>query len=235
MNEGKILRDHHNIITYSEDKWALLKKKRVNAIKLLELFENEGFKPFIYGSIARGDVHEFSDIDIVFTQTIPSFQIEYILNKNGYENYFREIIMATPLDSIKLYIHLSEMESITIPLTKLDKNVFEFYNFGGKIALYELKSGIRVAGIDKRLVLIKPNQKGHEEISIIGNEALAAKEVGVDIDTVNERKRVLLKREKHGRTGVFLKRSLNFDESTEEVLKNLAKRKAIVRKKILKS
>jgi len=235
MNEGKILRDHHNIITYSEDKWALLKKKRVNAIKLLELFENEGFKPFIYGSIARGDVHEFSDIDIVFIQTIPSFQIEYILNKNGYENYFREIIMATPLDSIKLYIHLSEMESITIPLTKLDKNVFEFYNFGGKIALYELKSGIRVAGIDKRLVLIKPNQKGHEEISIIGNEALAAKEVGVDIDTVNERKRVLLKREKHGRTGVFLKRSLNFDESTEEVLKNLAKRKAIVRKKILKS
>jgi len=235
MNEGKILRDHHNIITYSEDKWALLKKKRVNAIKLLELFENDGFKPFIYGSIARGDVHEFSDIDIVFTQTIPSFQIEYILNKNGYENYFREIIMATPLDSIKLYIHLSEMESITIPLTKLDKNVFEFYNFGGKIALYELKSGIRVAGIDKRLVLIKPNQKGHEEISIIGNEALAAKEVGVDIDTVNERKRVLLKREKHGRTGVFLKRSLNFDESTEEVLKNLAKRKAIVRKKILKS
>ena len=235
MKDNKILRDHHNDITYSEDKWALLKNKRESTIKLLELFDNEGFKPFVYGSIARGDVHESSDIDIVFIQKVPSFQIEYILNKNGYENYFREIIMATPLDSIKLYIYLSEMESITIPLSKLDKKVFEFYNFGGKIALNELTSEIRVAGIDKRLVLIKPNHNGHEEISIIGNEALAAKEVGVSIDTVNERRRVLLRREKHGRTGVFLRRNLEFNESTEEVLKNLAKRKSIVRKKILRS
>lgn len=235
MKDNKVLRDHHNIVTYSEDKWALLKSKRVNAIKLLELFVNEGFKPIVYGSIARGDVHESSDIDIVFIQKVPSFQIEYVLNKNGYENYFREIIMATPLDSIKLYIHLSELESITIPLSKFDKRIFEFYNFGGKLTLNKLKSENRVAGIDKRLVLIKPNVHGHEEISVIGNEALAAKEVGVSIDTVNERKRVLLRREKYGRTGVFLKRNLEFNESTEEVLKNLAKRKAIVRKKLLKS
>ncbi|MFX0083149.1 MAG: nucleotidyltransferase domain-containing protein [Candidatus Hodarchaeota archaeon] len=213
----------------------MLKNKRANAKKLLELFVNEGLNPFVYGSIARGDVHESSDIDIVFIQKVSSFQIEYILNKNGYENYFREIIMATPLDSIKLYIHLSELESITIPLTKLQKNLLEFYNFGGKITLDELKSENRVAGIDKRLVLIKPNEHGHEETSIIGNETLAAKEVGVSIDTVNERKKVLLRREKHGRTGVFLKRILQLNESTEEVLKNLAKRKAIVRKKLLES
>ncbi|MFX1291123.1 MAG: nucleotidyltransferase domain-containing protein [Promethearchaeota archaeon] len=213
----------------------MLKNKRANAKKLLELFVNEGLNPFVYGSIARGDVHESSDIDIVFIQKVSSFQIEYILNKNGYENYFREIIMATPLDSIKLYIHLSELESITIILTKLQKNLLEFYNFGGKITLDELKSENRVAGIDKRLVLIKPNEHGHEETSIIGNETLAAKEVGVSIDTVNERKKVLLRREKHGRTGVFLKRILQLNESTEEVLKNLAKRKAIVRKKLLES
>ncbi|MFX0166666.1 MAG: nucleotidyltransferase domain-containing protein [Candidatus Hodarchaeota archaeon] len=235
MKIKKILRDYHNIITYSEDNWTLLKNKRANAKKLLELFVNEGLNPFVYGSIARGDVHESSDIDIVFIQKVSSFQIEYILNKNGYENYFREIIMATPLDSIKLYIHLSELESITIPLTKLQKNLLEFYNFGGKITLDELKSENRVAGIDKRLVLIKPNEHGHEETSIIGNETLAAKEVGVSIDTVNERKKVLLRREKHGRTGVFLKRILQLNESTEEVLKNLAKRKAIVRKKLLES
>jgi predicted nucleotidyltransferase len=179
-------------------------------------------------------VHEFSDIDIVFIQQIPSFQIEFVLNKNGFENYFREIIMATPSDSIKLYIHLSELESITIPLSKMGKNVVEFYNFGGKINLNDLKSGIRVPGIDKRLVLIKPNLNGYEEISIIGNESFAAKEVGISIDIVNERKRILLKREKYGKTGVFLKRKLHLQESTEEVLKTLAKEKSIIRKKLFK-
>ncbi|MHA2282915.1 MAG: nucleotidyltransferase domain-containing protein [Promethearchaeota archaeon] len=234
MKNHKILRTHHNTITYSEHNWILLKSKRDNAIKILEIFVKEGFNPFIYGSIARGDVHEFSDIDIIFLQQIPPFQIEYILNKNGFENYFREIIMATPLDSIKLYIHLSEVESITLPLSKLGKNIVEFYNFGGKITLDDLRSGIRVPGIDKRLVLIKPTLNGHEESSIIGNESFAAKEVGISIDIVNERKRVLLKREKFGKTGVFLKRRLHLNESTEEVLKTLAKKKAVIRKKLFK-
>ncbi|MHA2390932.1 MAG: nucleotidyltransferase domain-containing protein [Promethearchaeota archaeon] len=234
MKSSKILRDYQNSIIYSEYNWSLLKSKRDNAAKLLKIFAKEGFKPYIHGSIARGDVHEDSDIDIVFTQNVPSFQIEYILSKYGFETYFREIIMATPLDTLKLYIHLSELESITIPLSKLDKSFIEFYNYGGKVTLNELKSNTRVPGIDKRLVLVKPSPQGHEEISIIGNEALAAKEVGVSIDIVNERKRVLLRREKFGRTGVFLKRELQISESTEEVLKNLAKKKSIVRKKLLK-
>jgi len=234
MKREKILREHHESIIYSENDWALLKKKRVSALKLLEIFTKEGFTPYIYGSVARGDVHENSDIDIIFIHQIPPFQIEFILNKNGYENYFREIIMATPLDSIKLYIHLSELESITLPLSKLDKKIVEFYDFGGKINLNQLKSDLRVAGIDKRLVLVKPTSKGHEEISIIGNEARAAKEVGVTIDTLRERKKVLLRREKYGRTGVFLKRQLQINETTEETLKKLARKKSIIRKKLFK-
>ena len=234
MTHRNILRVHYNSITYSEYNWTLLKNKRAIATELLNLFVKEGLNPFVYGSVARGDVNESSDIDIIFIQEIPSFQIEYILNKNGFENYFREIIMATPSDSIKLYIHLSEFESITVPLSKLGRNVVEFYKFGGKITLNNLNSGIRVPGIDKRLVLIKPNLNGHEEISIIGNESIAAKEVGVGIDIVNERKRVLLKREKFGKTGVFLKRKLHLNESTEEVLKTLAKKKSVIRKKLYK-
>lgn len=233
MKRKKVLREHYNSVTYSEHDLALLKNKRTNSIKLLKLFASEGYNPFIHGSVARGDVHESSDIDIIFMQMIPSFQIEFILNKNGITNYFREIIMATPLDSIKLYIHLSELESITIPLSKIDKNYLEFYNYGGKVDLNQLNSNIRVAGIDKRLVLIIPNSEGYEESSIIGNEAFAAKKVGVSINTVNERIRVLLRREKYGKTGVFLKRKLQMDESTEEILKELAKRKSIVRKKLL--
>lgn len=234
MKKERIQRNHHESIIYSEKDWNLLKYKRDNAIKLLEIFTKEGFNPFVYGSIARGNVHENSDIDIIFINQVPPFQIEFILNKNGFENYFREIIMATPLDSIKLYIYLSELETITIPLSKLDKNILEFYDFGGKINLNQLKSELRVAGIDKRLVLIKPTPEGHEEISIIGNEVRAAKEVSISIETLNERKKVFLKREKHGRTGVFLKKKLQINETTEEALKNLAHKKSIVRKKLFK-
>lgn len=234
MTSKKILRDHYSNILYTKENWFILKRKRIEAKKLLEIFVKEGFNPFIHGSIARGDVNESSDFDIVFLRKIPSFKIEIILNKNGYEKYFKEIIMATPLDTIKLYIHLGELESITIPLSKPDKKFIEFYNFGGKINLNQLDLDIRVPGIDKRLVLIKPNTKGHKEISIIGNEAYAAKEVGISIDTINERKKVLIRRNKHGRTGVFLKRQILINESTEEVIKKLAKQKSIVRKKLFK-
>jgi len=232
MKKEKILRNHNETINYSKDDWILLKSKRSDALKLLEIFIKEGFNPYTHGSIARGDVHKSSDVDIIFFQQIPSFQIELILNKNGFKNYFREIIMATPHDSIKLYIYLSELETITLPLSKLNKRVMEFYDFGGKINYDQLNSELRVVGIDKRLVLIKPNSKGHEEISVIGNEANVAKEVGISIDTVNERKKVLLRREKYGRTGVFLKRQLQINETTEEVLKQLADKKSIIRKKL---
>ena len=140
--------------------------------------------------------------------------------------------MATPQDSIRLYIHLSELECITVPLTKLENRNLQFYDFGGKIDLTQLKQDIRVPGIDKRLVLITPTMKGHEELSIIGNEHLAAKEIGININGVNERIKVLLRREKHGRTGVFFKKQIDASESTEEVLKKLADKHSIVRKKL---
>ncbi len=230
MSKERILRDYQNSIIYTEAMWNILSSKRKRAIELLEMFRE--FNPFAYGSIARGNVNKNSDIDIIITQQIPSFLIEFRLNNYGFKNYFREIIMATPKDSIKLYIHLSELESITLPLTKLTKSIEEFYNFGGKIDLNQLKNNIRVPGIDKRLVLIKPTLEGHDETSIIGNEHITAKEVGISIDTVNERISVLSKREKHGRTGVLIKHQLEINESTEEALKKLANKKSIVRKKL---
>ncbi|MFW9818694.1 MAG: nucleotidyltransferase domain-containing protein [Candidatus Thorarchaeota archaeon] len=234
MKKEKILRDHFEKIIYSKKDWNLLQEKRKHAIKLLDIFVKEGFNPYIHGSIARGDTHESSDIDLVFFRQVPSFQIELILDKNGYKNYFREIIMATPSDSIKLYIHLSEIECITLPLSKPERKTMEFYDFGGKLDIHQLKMGVRVPGIDKRLVLIKPISEGHEEFSIIGNEANTAKDVGISVDTINERVQVLLRREKYGKTGVFLKRQIHMNETTEEVLKKMAKRKSIIRKKLLK-
>jgi predicted nucleotidyltransferase len=234
MLRDKILRNHSEKIIYSEENWNLLKVKRDKGIKLLEIFVKEGFNPYICGSVARGDVHSDSDIDIVFTHQIPSFRIEYILSNNGFKRYNREIIMATPGDSIKLYIHLSEFVCITIPMTKLGIKGIDFYDFAGKVDLNQLKSNMRVSGVDKRLVMIKPNAKGHEEYSIINNESESARELGVSIDIVYERIRVLLKRERYGRTGVFLKRLIQSDEFPEEILRKLAKKKSIIRRKLIK-
>ena len=234
MKENKILRDHYQKIHYSEDHWNLLRKKRKDAKELLQLFSNTGLKPYLFGSIARGDVHEDSDIDLIITDNIPSYQIEIILQNKGYSHYFREIMMATPTDTLKLYIYLSELESITIPLSKFNRKSLEFYAFGGKILINQLNNEVRVPGVDKRLVFIKPTEYGHEEFSIIGNEHIVAKQLDVSIDILNERKKVLLKRESFGRTGVFLKRELTIQESVEEVLKELANRKSIIRKKLFK-
>ena len=230
MSKEKILREHQLSLIYTINDWNLLEVKRKRAIELLNMLER--FKPYVYGSIARGNVHAYSDIDIILLDQIPSYQIEMILEQNRIKKYFREIIMATPQDSIRLYIYLSELECITIPITKLEKKTIQFYDFGGKISLNQVKKDIRVPGIDKRLVLIRPTPEGHDELSIIDNEHIAAKEVGISIETVNERKKVLLRREKHGRTGVFLKKELEMDESTEDVMKKLANRYSIIRKKM---
>jgi len=232
MSKEKILKDYYNAIIYTEEIWELLKSKRARAGELLQMFGQ--FNPFVYGSIARGDINEKSDIDIIFLNQIPIFQVELILSKNGLEHYNREIIMATPQDSLKLYIYLNEYETLTIPLTKLDKKILEFYSFGGKINLAQLKENLRVPGIDKRLVFIKPTSDGHEESSIINQEHVVAKQLGISLDTVMERKKVLLRREKHGRTGVFLKKELTREDSVSLVLKNLADKKRIIRKKIFK-
>ena len=233
MKGHKILRDHFNNVTYSENHLKLLQQKRERSKTLLEMFVKEGLNPFIYGSIARGDIHNDSDIDMVLIQSIAPYQIEIILDKNGFNNYFREIIMATPADTLKLYIYLNELESITIPLSKFNKKSSEFYDFGGKINLNQIINSIRVPGINKRLVLIQPTSDGHEEYSIIGNENLAAKQLSVSINLINERRRVLLRREKFGKTGVFLKRSIGVGETTELVLKKLSNKNTIVRKKLL--
>jgi hypothetical protein len=232
MSPENILTDHEANILYDQSKWNLLKQKREIAKNLLDVFKKVNVKPNVYGSIARGDVHQNSDIDIIFLKYVPPFKIEFLLNQYGFTRYSREIIMATPSDSIKLYIYLSELETITIPLTKFDKTSLEFYDFGGKISLSQIEKGLRVSGVDKRLVFIKPTEKGHKEYSVIGREHIIAKELNISIETVNERRNVLLRREKHGRTGVFLKKELSYQESPEAVLKEIANNNSIVRRKL---
>ncbi|MBY8983126.1 MAG: nucleotidyltransferase domain-containing protein [Candidatus Lokiarchaeota archaeon] len=233
MSKDRVKKEFYREIIYSDEQWKIFEEKRIQAIKLLEIFERQSFNPYVYGSVARGDVDESSDIDIIIPHKIPSFKIEFILNNNNINNYTKEIIMATPNDSIKYYIHLSELECITIPLTKLDRTSLEFYSFGGKVNYNQLKNMVRVPGIDKNLKLVIPTKKGHKELSIIDQESIAAKKVGVSIQTINERKRVLLRRKRYGKTGVFLKRELSLDETPEDILEKIARKNSIIRKKYI--
>ena len=108
----------------------------------------------------------------------------------------------------------------------------EFYKFSGEITLKDIQTQKRVVGVDKRLMYIEPTQTGHIESSIISKEEHIAKQLGVAVQTVNDRVRALMKRDTVGRTGVFIKKDLGQDETFEMALKRLAEINPAVRRKL---
>jgi len=205
-------------VQYDKDHWDLLKSKRYRAIKVMSILEKYGLKTYTYGSLARGDVKNSSDIDIVIKYPpLPSI-VEDVLREHGYYPIRREVIKATPRHTPKAYIHLDEELVVSFPLLPLSRLELEFYKFSGELDLKGLKRGLRVPGVDKRLMLIFPTKWGHIEYSIIGRESKVAKVLGVSIDIVEERKSILSKRCEKGRTGVFFKRVLSPIETFEDVL-----------------
>jgi predicted nucleotidyltransferase len=108
----------------------------------------------------------------------------------------------------------------------------EFYKFGGEVNLHQLKKSVRVVGVEKRLMLVEPTEKGHVESSVIGFEEVVAKRLGVSVETVLDRVHALLKRDEVGRTGVFVKKELASDETFEMALKKLADLNPAVRRRM---
>lgn len=225
------VRDKMEVI-YTKERWELLKKFRDKALRIMELLERHGIRAITHGSVARGDVTLQSDIDIVILQTVSPFQVESVLHSAGFSFYSRQIIQATPRHSLKAHIYLDEKTVVTFPLVKLREKEWDFYKFGGLVTIGELKKNIRVPGVDKRLILIEPTSRGHLESSIIGREHEVAKILGVSIDVVKERISILLRRDRTGRTGIYLKRELLSHETFGEVLKKIADRDPIVRRRI---
>jgi len=187
----------------------------------------------IYGSVARGDVRPDSDVDIILFNPPKPYMLEFIIEKTFGSIYAREIVQATPRHAIKAHIYLDPLRIISFPLVPFTRLEYEFYKFGGLIGLPDaLDYRKRVPGVDKRLVLILPTEKGHKEQSIIGMESKVAKLLDVSIDTIKERISVLVKRDEKGRTGVFLKKVLAHDESFENVLRELESSNPAVRRLI---
>jgi predicted nucleotidyltransferase len=228
--------DAYHEIVYDANHWQTLQDLRGKASLLMSALERFHLPAVVHGSVARGDIKPESDVDVFITGGVQnSFLVETALEQAGLKVNRRFIVQATPAYAMKAHIELGdEVSSVSFPLMDLRRVEREFYLFGGETTLTQLNTGLRIAGIDKRLMLIEPNLKGHTESSIIGKETFAAKTLGISVETVMNRVRALTKRDLVGRTGVFLKKELAPQETFELALKRLSDFNPAVRRRTKK-
>ncbi len=224
---------------YDQAQWSLLKALRDRAITVFEGLGTWRESSVIHGSVARGDVDEKSDIDILIPMETATQLVETGLENFGFTIFAREISQATPVHSPKAHLYLDPEQRmvVTIPLLQFRTLETEFYKFGGAAKLQDLRSYLRVPGCTKRLTLIEPTVDGHLESPVAEHEMEVARKVGVSVEIVRERERVLTRRDRLGRTGTFLKlnvpEAVTFEEALEEETKtNPALRRTLrIRKK----
>jgi predicted nucleotidyltransferase len=219
-------------VTYDSERWNLLRTYRKKAARIVEALERRHLQAIVHGSIARGDVTKRSDIDVFLPDLPSSFQVETALEAAKMPVNARTVVQATPAYAMKAYIEIDEATTVSFPLMRMRKVEREFYRFSGELTLAQMRQDLRVTGIDKRLMLIEPTEKGHVESGIIGREEQTAKTLGIAVETVLDRVHALLKRDAVGRTGVFVKRELSPDETFEMALKRLAEENPAVRRRL---
>lgn len=219
-------------VTYSEQHWSLLEALRRRAAEVMKVLASRGITAWLHGSVARGDVWEKSDIDIVIPHKTPPYIVETIIDYAGLKPYARYIVAATPTTTLKAYIALDEEERFTIsfPLVEYKPREIEFYKYGGVLTYEELLENKRTPGVNKNLVLIIPTPRGHLEAPVIGYEDYVARLLNINVEVVRERVDVLTKRDYVGRTGIFAKMLLAPSESFEEGLLRLFSEKPLLRR-----
>ena len=219
-------------VTYDEERWNLLRRLRSEAIDLIRPLSERHLEALAYGSVARGDVSEGSDIDIFIPRPPSPTILGTLIERAGIPVSHREIVQATPTYAAKGYVHVGEDRSYSFPLVELRTAEREFYAFAGSINLSQLEGCVRVPGVDKRLMLIEPTDGGHAEAPVPGREGLVAKTLGVGVTAVLDRVRTLRRRERVGRTGLYLQRALSPEESFGDVYRQLARRRPPLRRRM---
>ncbi|OYT40690.1 MAG: DNA polymerase subunit beta [Desulfurococcales archaeon ex4484_58] len=227
-------RPEYREVIYSEKHWRLLWSLREEAVRIIEILRKAGLEACVHGSIARGDVWSKSDIDIIILYTVPSYIVEYTLESHRINIYSKYIVVATPTSTPKAYLVLDEEErkTVSFPLFKLKPREYEFYKFGGLLDYSGLIQKKRVPGVNKKLILIEPTPTGHRESPVMGYESIVASKLNISIETVEERVRVLSRRDEIGRTGVFVKYELSPYETFEEALSKIIRENPLVKRSL---
>ena len=218
-------------VKYDDRDWERFRSFRDRTRAILESLSLYNINGLAHGSVARGDVNKDSDIDIIVPYHFSTFRVEVALEESGFNILDRSIVIATPWQLPKAHIQLEEDVMVTIPLEKPKISEDDFYFFGGAVSLKQIEKNKRVAGIDKRLVLIEPTEYGHIESQVVGREGEVAKKLGISIEIVEERVDVLTRRDQVGKTGIFLDRKLTPDESFESVWSKIKKENPEVSKR----
>lgn len=204
-------------VAYGPERFALLAAKRARARAYLALLP-PGTR--LFGSVARGDVRAASDIDLEVPYGVASFVVEVALARHENPWSERRLVQATPNSVVKALWDFGEVTA-ALPLTRPTSLEEGFTRFGGAVDLEGVTAGLRVAGVDKRLLLIQPTQEGHLEMSVAHRVEEAARLLRLDADVIRGRIRVLSRRSKSGRTGVYLTHRLADGDSPEEALEAL--------------
>ncbi len=221
MPREKVVRSGERTVIYGEERWELIRSMRRRAREVMGGVDEVWF---VHGSVARGDVDLKSDVDIVIPAVIPSYVLECALDAW----VVRTIVQATPNSVPKVTYQIDAATSVTFPLVEMSEREEMFYVFSGRV--YRAEEGVRVRGVDKRLMMIEPTLQGHREWSIVGREAEAASLLNVPLQVVEERVRVLTRRDRVGRTGVYLKVTVPEGESVERFFRRLADRDPVLRR-----
>ncbi len=150
-------------VVYSETHWNLLSRFRDHAVRIMKGLGTFETHSFVHGSLARGDVDEKSDIDIVIPTNVNTQMVESSLELSGFDLTSREIVQATPMHSPKarLILDPEEKAAITIPLVPLRSLEEQFYAYGGSATKADLQQGLRKKGCTKKLTLIEPGMVDH--------------------------------------------------------------------------
>lgn len=232
---GTLNHAEYKEICYNNQHWILLKELRQKSSKIMSALERANLRSVVHGSIARGDVNKESDVDLFIPNPSSSFIIENALERAHFSLNARFLVQATPNYAMKAYIEIDAKTSVSFPLMRMRNVEQGFYKFGGEININQLRSKVRVAGVNKGLMLIQPTFKGHIQSSIIGLEENTAKQLSISLETVFDRVHTLLRRNKVGRTGVFVKKELNPNETFEMALKKFADANPAVRRRMNRS